>query len=411
MRALVKGEADQTAKQMTRRTGTTSRGIRTPIIRSGDNLPQIIVDSVLLAAEAEGFELHDRDVVAVTESVVARAEDNYSSCDEIAADINKKFPEHEIGLVFPILSRNRFAVNLRGIARSAKRIVLQLSYPSDEFGNSLMSIDSMDEAGINPLTDCLTESRYRQLFGINRHAFTGVDYVEFYRQVIEKEGCQAEIILANDPVTILDYTPYVLNCDVHSRDRTKRLLNRAGAKRVLGLDDIMNQPVGESGFHETYGLLGSNKASEERVKLFPRAGKAFVDGVSNLFFERTGKRIEVMIYGDGAFKDPVAKIWELADPVVSPAFTDGLDGKPRELKLKYLTDSKFSDLNGGELEQAIRLAIKEKEEDKDFETNAGGTTPRHLTDLLGSLADLTSGSGDKGTPVVLIQGYFDSLAD
>ncbi len=407
----LKGEAVYSAQTMIRRTGTTSRGIRTPIIKSGDKLAEIILDSVLLAARDEGFDLHDRDVVAVTESVVARAENNYASCDDIAKDIRRKFPEGEIGLVFPILSRNRFAVNLRGIARGAKKIVLQLSYPSDEVGNSLMDLDQMDEKGIDPLKDCLSEMRYRKLFGVNRHTFTGVDYVDFYRETIRSEGCEAEIILANDPLVVLRYTPFTLVCDVHARERTKRLLRRAGAKRVLGLDDILTQSVDGSGFHEEFGLLGSNKASEEIVKLFPRSGKLFVNTLSGLFLERTGKHIEVMIYGDGAFKDPVCKIWELADPVVSPAFTDGLGGKPRELKLKYLTDSKFADLSGQELEEAVRQAIADKEEDLDFETNAGGTTPRRLTDLLGSLADLTSGSGDKGTPVVLIQGYFDSLAD
>lgn len=396
---------------MIRRTGTTSRGIRTPIIKSGDNLIDIIVESVLLASKSEGFDLHDRDVVAVTESVVARAENNYATCDHIATDVRRKFPQGEVGVIFPILSRNRFAVNLRGIARGARKIVLQLSYPTDEVGNSLMDIDQMDERGIDPLKDCLSEERYRELFGINRHTFTGVDYVEYYRDIIVKEGCDAEIILANDPLAILDYTSNTLVCDVHSRDRTKRLLRKAGAETVLGLDDLLTESIDGSGYHEQYGLLGSNKASEERVKLFPRAGKEFVDAVSNLFMLRAGKSIEVMIYGDGAFKDPVCKIWELADPVVSPAFTNGLSGKPKELKLKYLTDSQFADLVGHELEEAIRHAIADKEKDQDFEMNAGGTTPRQLTDLLGSLADLTSGSGDKGTPVVLIQGYFDSLAD
>ncbi|NLA70868.1 MAG: F420-0--gamma-glutamyl ligase [Clostridiaceae bacterium] len=396
---------------MARRTGTTSRGIRTPIIRSGDNLADIIVDSVILASEDEGFTLGDRDVVAVTESVVARAENNYATCDDIATDVTRQFPEGEIGVIFPILSRNRFAINLRGIARGAKKIVLQLSYPDDEVGNSLMDLDRMDEEGIDPLKDCLTEARYRELFGVNRHAFTGVDYVELYRGIIVEEGCEAEIILANDPLAVLEYTPYVLVCDVHTRERTKRLLKRAGAKRVLGLDNILSEPVNGSGFHETYGLLGSNKASENVVKLFPRAGKTFVNAVAQLFFQRTGKHIEVMIYGDGAFKDPVCKIWELADPVVSPAYTDGLEGTPKELKLKYLTDNEFADLKGQALQKAVLQAISEKEQDQNFEANAEGTTPRQFTDLLGSLADLTSGSGDKGTPVVLIQGYFDSLAD
>ncbi|HZK29176.1 MAG TPA: coenzyme F420-0:L-glutamate ligase [Clostridia bacterium] len=396
---------------MTRRTGTTSRGIRTPIIRSGDNLAEIIVDSVMVAAKDEEFALNDQDVIAVTESVVARAENNYATVDDIATDVKRLFPEGELGVIFPILSRNRFATNLRGIARGARKIVLQLSYPDDEVGNSLMDLDKMDEKGIDPLKDCLTQARYRELFGVNRHAFTGVDYVGLYQDIIADENCEAEIILANDPLAILRYTPYVLVCDVHTRQRTKRLLKRAGAKRVLGLDDILSQPVNGSGFHETYGLLGSNKASENIVKLFPRGGEAFVNTVSELFFNRTGKRVEVMIYGDGAFKDPVCKIWELADPVVSPAYTNGLKGTPRELKLKYLTDNEFADLTGEALQEAVMQAIAEKEHNQNFESNAEGTTPRQFTDLLGSLADLTSGSGDKGTPVVLIQGYFDSLAD
>ncbi|HPY63664.1 MAG TPA: coenzyme F420-0:L-glutamate ligase [Bacillota bacterium] len=396
---------------MIRRTGTTSRGIRTPIIRSGDNLIDIIVESVLLASESEGFKLHDRDVVAITESVIARAENNYATCDDIAHDVGRLFPEGEVGIVFPILSRNRFAVNLRGIARGVKKVVLQLSYPSDEVGNSLMDLDVMDEKGVDPLSDCLTEERYRELFGTNRHAFTGVDYVEYYRDIIEAEGAKAEIILANNPVAILERTPYVLVADVHSRHRTRRLLVRAGASRVLGLDDILATPVNGSGYHSEYGLLGSNKASEEHIKLFPRGGKELVEAIASRFLEETGKNIEVMIYGDGAFKDPVCKIWELADPVVSPAYTDGLKGTPRELKLKYLADNEFAALSGKELDEAIKLAIREKDRDEDAQEKAEGTTPRRLCDLLGSLADLTSGSGDKGTPVVLIQGYFDSLSD
>ena len=397
---------------MKRRTGTTSRGIRTPIIRGGDPLIEITVDNVLLAAKDEGFELHDRDVVAITESVVARAESNYATCDDIAEDTRRLFPEGEIGLVFPIRSRNRFALNLKGIARGAKHIVLQLAYPTDEVGNALMDVDRMDEAGIDPLTCCLTKEEYRERFGTYRHHFTGVDYVKYYYDIITEEGCTSEIILANRPTAVLEYTPYVLACDIHTRDRTKKLLKRAGAKRVLGLEDILAKPSDKHGYNETYGLLGSNKADEERVKLFPRAGKELVDAIAEEFLKRTGKRIEVMIYGDGAFKDPVCKIWELADPVVSSAYTDGLTGTPNELKLKYLADNQFADLCGAELETAIKTAIR----DKDAQTTScaeekEGTTPRRITDLLGSLADLTSGSGDKGTPVVLIQGYFDTLAD
>lgn len=364
-----------------------------------------------MASESEGFKLHDRDVIAITESVIARAENNYATCDDIAHDVKRLFPEGEVGIVFPILSRNRFAVNLRGIARGVKKVILQLSYPSDEVGNSLMDLDVMDEKGVDPLSDCLTEERYRELFGTNRHAFTGVDYVEHYREIIEAEGAKAEIILANNPVAILEKTPYVLVADVHSRHRTRRLLERAGATRVLGLDDILASPVNGSGYHSEYGLLGSNKASEEHIKLFPRGGKELVDAIASRFLKETGKHIEVMIYGDGAFKDPVCKIWELADPVVSPAYTDGLKGTPRELKLKYLADNEFAALSGRELDEAIKLAIREKDRDKDAQEKAEGTTPRRLCDLLGSLADLTSGSGDKGTPVVLIQGYFDSLSD
>lgn len=395
---------------MKRRTGTTSRGIRTPIIRSGDRLPEIVVDSVIRAAESEGFELHDRDVVAVTESVVARAENNYATCDDIAHDVRRLFPEGEIGVIFPILSRNRFAINLRGIARGADRIVLQLSYPADEVGNALMDLAVMDDVDINPLRDCLTEAEYRDHFGDVHHPYTGVDYVAYYREIIEGEGAEATIILANDPLAILDYTPYVLTCDIHTREHTKRRLERAGAQRVLGLDDILAAPVNGSGYNERYGLLGSNKASEEKIKLFPRGGDAFVRQTAERFAERTGKAIEVMVYGDGAFKDPTAKIWELADPVVSPASTPGLQGRPNELKLKYLADNEFADLNGAELEAAVVDAIEHKPSSV-MGDSTEGTTPRHLTDLLGSLADLTSGSGDKGTPVVLIQGYFDSLAD
>lgn len=366
---------------------------------------------MIQAAEDEGFELHDRDVVAVTESVVARAENNYATCDDIAADVQRLFPEGEVGVVFPILSRNRFAINLRGIARGVKKVVLQLSYPSDEVGNSLMDLEQMDEKGVDPLSDCLTEERYRELFGVNPHKFTGVDYVEFYKGIIAAEGAEAEIILANNPVAILSKTPYVIAADIHTRHRTRRLLERAGAKRVLGLDHILAAPVNGSGYNEKYGLLGSNKAGEERVKLFPRGGSELVGAIASELLRKTGRHMEVMIYGDGAFKDPVCKIWELADPVVSPAYTSGLRGRPRELKLKYLADNEFAALSGRELDEAVRSAIRKKELNQQADDKAEGTTPRQLSDLLGSLADLTSGSGDKGTPVVLIQGYFDSLSD
>lgn len=395
---------------MERFTGTTSRGIRTPIIRQGDDLPAIVIDSVLRAAESEGFSLHDRDVVAVTESVVARAEGNYVTCDDIAYDIRRHFPEGKVGVLFPILSRNRFSLILRGIARGAETIVLQLSYPSDEVGNRLADPDVLDRLGINPLAETLTEARYRDLFGSFCHPFTGIDYLEYYREIAEEESCGLEIILANDPRTILNYTRDVLACDIHSRERTKRLLEEADAGRVYTLDDIMAEPVEGSGYNGRYGLLGSNKASDEQLKLFPRTGDEVVAAVAEGLRARTGKKIEVMIYGDGAFKDPVGKIWELADPVVSPAFTEALSGLPNEVKIKYLADNEFSDLSGEALEKAIREAIREKEADLKANMVSEGTTPRRVIDLLGSLADLTSGSGDKGTPVVLIQGYFDSLA-
>lgn len=394
---------------MIRRTGTTSRGIRTPIIRSGDNLIRIIVDSVIQAAEDEGFELHDRDVVAVTESVVARAENNYATCDDIAADVQRLFPEGEVGVVFPILSRNRFAINLRGIARGVKKVVLQLSYPSDEVGNSLMDLEQMDEKGVDPLSDCLTEERYRELFGVNPHKFTGVDYVEFYKGIIAAEGAEAEIILANNPVAILSKTPYVIAADIHTRHRTRRLLERAGAKRVLGLDHILAAPVNGSGYNEKYGLLGSNKAGEERVKLFPRGGSELVGAIASELLRKTGRHMEVMIYGDGAFKDPVGKIWELADPVVCPGHTDGLKGQPNELKLKYLADNDFADLSGDALKEAISESIRNKDANLKGSMASEGTTPRRIVDLIGSLSDLTSGSGDKGTPIVLVQGYFDNF--
>ncbi len=396
---------------MERRTGTVSRGIRCPIIREGDDLANIVVNSVIEASEAEEFALRDRDVVAITESVVARAQGNYASVDAIAADVKTKLGGETVGVIFPILSRNRFAICLRGIAKGAKKIVLMLNYPSDEVGNALVSLDQLDEAGINPYTDVLSEAKYRELFGENPHPFTGVDYVAYYRDLIRSCGAEAEIVLANDPRAILQYTDNVLNCDIHSRARTKRILKDAGAKRVFGLDEILNQSVNGSGFNEKYGLLGSNKSTEDMVKLFPQDCFDLVDDIQEKLLARTGKHIEVMVYGDGAFKDPVGKIWELADPIVSPAFTAGLEGTPNELKLKYLADNDFADLKGEELKKAIETAIRKKDEDLVGNMASQGTTPRRLTDLIGSLCDLTSGSGDKGTPVVLVQGYFDNLTD
>lgn len=396
---------------MERKTGTVSRGIRCPIIRTGDDIAGIVVNSVIEASEAEGFGLRDRDVVAVTESVVARAQGNYASVDAIAEDVKAKLGGGTIGVIFPILSRNRFAICLKGIAMGAKKIVLMLNYPSDEVGNALVSLDQLDEAGINPYSDVLTEEKYRELFGENPHPFTGVDYIKYYGDLIRSCGAEAEIILANDPRVILNYTDSVLNCDIHSRARTKRILLAAGAKRVAGLDDLLNHPVNNSGFNAKYGLLGSNKSTEDTVKLFPQDCFDLVENVQKQFLERTGKHIEVMVYGDGAFKDPVGKIWELADPIVSPAYTKGLDGTPNELKLKYLADNDFADLKGEELKNAIESAIRKKDSDLVGNMASQGTTPRRLTDLIGSLCDLTSGSGDKGTPIVLVQGYFDNLAD
>ena len=395
---------------MERLIGTVSRGVRTPIIREGDNIVDIVVDSVIAAAESEGFSLNDRDVVSVTEAVVARAQGNYATTDQIAKDVQAKFGDGTVGLIFPILSRNRFSVCLKGIAKGAKKIVLMLSYPSDEVGNHLVDLDVLDEKGVNPWTDVLTESRYRELFGYHKHTFTGVDYIQFYRDLIEEAGCEVEIILANDCRAILDYTKNVLCCDIHTRARTKRLLKAAGAEIVLGLDDILTESVDGSGCNEAYGLLGTNKATEDSVKLFPRDCQTVVQGIHDLFLERTGKNIEVMVYGDGAFKDPVGKIWELADPVVSPAFTEGLKGRPNEIKLKYLADNEFADLKGEELKDAISDYIRHKDDDLVGNMVSQGTTPRQLTDLIGSLCDLTSGSGDKGTPVVLVQGYFDNFA-
>ena len=393
---------------MERKIGTVSRGVRCPIIREGDNLVDIVVNSVLEAAESEGFELRNRDVVGITESIVARAQGNYATVDDIAADVKAKTGGETVGVILPILSRNRFSINLKGIARGCKKVVLMLSYPSDEVGNALLTYDQLDEAGINPYSDVLTLEKYRELFGENVHEFTGVDYVDFYGGIVTAEGAEVEIIFANQAKTILDYTDCVITCDIHTRARTKRILKEKGAKVVLGLDDILNAPVNGSGFNARYGLLGSNKATEDKIKLFPKECKDLVLDIQSSFLEKTGKLIEVMVYGDGAFKDPQGKIWELADPVVSPAFTDGLIGTPNEIKLKYLADNDFANLSGAELKEAISKSIKEKGDNLVGNMTSQGTTPRQLTDLLGSLCDLTSGSGDKGTPIILIQGYFDN---
>ncbi len=395
-----------------RRVGTISRGIRCPIIREGDDLAAIVADSVLEAAEAEGFELRDRDVISITESIVARAQGNYASVDDIAADVKAKLGGETIGVIFPILSRNRFAICLRGIAKGAKKVVLMLSYPSDEVGNELVSLDKLDEAGVNPYSDVLTLERYRELFGVNKHEFTGVDYVEYYSNLIRECGAEVEVIFANQAKAILDYADCILNCDIHTRVRTKRILKAAGAKVVCGLDEIMNAPINGSGCNEKYGLLGSNKSTEDKIKLFPRECKDLVLDIQDRILKATGKLVEVMVYGDGAFKDPQGKIWELADPVVSPAHTDGLIGTPNELKLKYLADNDSKDLSGEELKKAISESIRAKDGSSLVGNMAAqGTTPRQLTDLIGSLCDLTSGSGDKGTPVVLVQGYFDNYTD
>jgi len=396
---------------MDRRVGTVSRGIRCPIIREGDDLGAIVATSVIEAAEIEGFELRDRDVISITESIVARAQGNYASVNDIAADVKAKFGEETVGVIFPILSRNRFAICLKGIALGAKKIVLMLSYPSDEVGNELVSLDKLDEANINPYSDVLSLERYRELFGENKHEFTGVDYVDYYSSIIRDAGCEVEVVFANQAKTILDYTKYVLNCDIHTRARTKRILLKNGAEKVYSLDDIMTAPVNGSGFNEKYGLLGSNKSTEDQIKLFPQECKDLVLDVQKRVFEATGKHVEVMVYGDGAFKDPQGKIWELADPVVSPAFTDGLVGTPNELKLKYLADNDFKDLSGEALKEAISKSIREKDGNLVGNMASQGTTPRQLTDLIGSLCDLTSGSGDKGTPVVLVQGYFDNYTN
>jgi F420-0:gamma-glutamyl ligase len=393
---------------MERLLGVVSRGVRAPIIREGDDIVQIVADAVLAASNG-GADMHDKDIVAVTESVVARAQGNYASVDAIAKDIKAKFPDGEFGVIFPILSRNRFAICLKGFARGAKKITLMLSYPSDEVGNHLISLDEVDKAGIDPYKDVLTEEEYRKAFGYKLHQFTGVDYIEYYKELIQGEGAECEVIFANDCRAILKYTPHVLCCDIHTRERSKRLLKQAGAKTVLGMDDILTAPVDGSGCNETYGLLGTNKATEETVKLFPHNCQPVVDGIAAKLHAATGKNVEVLIYGDGAFKDPVGKIWELADPVVSPAYTRGLEGQPNELKLKYLADNDFAHLKGSALKQAIADRIKEKAADLVGNMASEGTTPRRLTDLIGSLCDLTSGSGDKGTPIIWISGYFDNL--
>ena len=393
---------------MSRTIGTVSRGVRAPIIKSGDDIVEIVSNSVLEAAADEGFEFHDRDIVAMTEAIVARAQGNYASVDDIATDVKAKFGGETVGVIFPILSRNRFAICLRGIAKGAKKVVLMLSYPSDEVGNHLISLDALDEKGVDPYKDVLSLEKYRELFGYEKHTFTGVDYVEYYEGLIREMGAEAEIIFANNAKAILDYTKNVLCCDIHTRARTKRILKNAGGEKIFGLDEILSSPVNGSGYNADYGLLGSNKATEEQVKLFPRDCQAVVDAIQEKLLKETGKKIEVMVYGDGAFKDPVGKIWELADPVVSPAYTSGLEGTPNELKLKYLADNEFSDLSGDELKEAIKNKIVEKDSNLVGQMASEGTTPRRLTDLIGSLCDLTSGSGDKGTPIVFIQGYFDN---
>ncbi|MBQ8840237.1 MAG: coenzyme F420-0:L-glutamate ligase [Clostridia bacterium] len=393
---------------MSRMVGTVSRGLRAPIIREGDDLVEIVTNTVLEASADDGFKIRERDVVAMTEAIVARAQGNYATVDDIAKDVKAKLGGETIGVIFPILSRNRFAICLRGIAKGAKKVVLMLSYPSDEVGNHLISLDMLDEKGIDPYKDVLDLKKYRELFGYEKHRFTGVDYVEYYEQLIRESGADVEIIFANDPRAILAYTKNVLNCDIHTRFRTKRLLKNAGAEVVYGLDEILNASVDGSGYNEEYGLLGSNKATEDKVKLFPRDCQKLVEAIQKSLLEKTGKIVEVMVYGDGAFKDPVGKIWELADPIVSPAYTSGLEGTPNEIKIKYVADNEFANLSGDALKEAIKGKIKEKDDNLVGQMASEGTTPRRLTDLIGSLCDLTSGSGDKGTPIVYIQGYFDN---
>ena len=393
---------------MSRMVGTVSRGLRAPIIRQGDDIVDIVVNTVIEASESDGFSVRDKDIVAMTEAIVARAQGNYATVDDIAEDVRAKFGGETVGVIFPILSRNRFAICLRGIAKGAKKIVLMLSYPSDEVGNHLVSLDALDEKGVNPYTDVLSLEKYRELFGYEKHRFTGVDYVEYYETLIREAGAECEIVFANDPRAILNYTKNVLNCDIHSRFRTKRLLKAAGVEINYGIDEILASPVNGSGYNPEYGLLGSNKATEDTVKLFPKDCQPVVEAIQQKLYEKTGKKVEVMVYGDGAFKDPVGKIWELADPIVSPAYTDGLDGTPNELKLKYLADNEFAGLEGEALKEAIKGKIHEKDDNLVGKMASEGTTPRQLTDLIGSLCDLTSGSGDKGTPIVYIQGYFDN---
>ena len=393
---------------MSRMVGTISRGLRAPIIRQGDDIVDIVVNTVLEAAECDGFSVRDKDIVAMTEAIVARAQGNYASVDDIADDVRAKFGGETVGVIFPILSRNRFAICLRGLAKGAQKVVLMLSYPSDEVGNHLVSLDLLDEKGVNPYTDVLSLEKYRELFGYEKHRFTGVDYVEYYESIIKEAGAECEIVFANDPRAILKYTKNVLNCDIHSRFRTKRLLKNAGVEINYGIDEILASSVNGSGYNAEYGLLGSNKATEDTVKLFPRECQPIVDAIQDKLYEKTGKRVEVMVYGDGAFKDPVGKIWELADPIVSPAYTPGLEGTPNELKLKYLAYNDFAVLSGEALREAIKSKITEKDGNLVGKMASEGTTPRQLTDLIGSLCDLTSGSGDKGTPIVYIQGYFDN---
>ena len=393
---------------MSRMVGTVSRGIRAPIIKSGDDIVEIVVDSVLQAAKDGGYGIKDRDIVGMTEAIVARAQGNYATIDDIASDVKAKFGGQTVGVIFPILSRNRFAICLRGIAKGAKKVVIMLSYPADEVGNHLISLDAVEEKGVNPYSDVLSLEKYRELFGYVKHRFTGMDYVSYYEELVKGLGCECEIIFANNPKAILNYTKNVLCCDIHTRERTKRILKNAGAEIVYGLDDILTQSVNGSGFNERYGLLGSNKATEDTVKLFPRNCQQVVDSIHQRLLEKTGKNVEVLVYGDGAFKDPVGKIWELADPVVSPAYTKGLSGTPNELKLKYLADNEFKNLTGDELKNAIKAKIHEKDDNLVGNMASEGTTPRQLTDLIGSLCDLTTGSGDKGTPIVHIQGYFDN---
>ncbi len=393
---------------MSRMVGTVSRGVRAPIIRDGDDLAKIVTESILEASREEGFEIRNRDIIAMTEAIVARAQGNYATVDDIAEDVKNKLGGETVGVIFPILSRNRFSICLRGIAKGAKKVVLMLSYPSDEVGNHLISLDALDEKGVNPYSDILDLKKYRELFGYEKHRFTGVDYVEYYEELIRGCGADAEIIFANDARAILPYTKNVINCDIHTRARTKRILRAAGAERVVGLDEILNAPVNGSGYNADYGLLGSNKATEDKVKLFPRDCQPLVDEIQKNILDATGKLVEVMVYGDGAFKDPIGKIWELADPVVSPAYTAGLEGTPNELKLKYLADNDFADLSGEALKEAIKEKIHTKDDNLVGNMVSEGTTPRRLTDLIGSLCDLTSGSGDKGTPIVFIQGYFDN---